>query len=194
MCIQPFVLRPDQHESSLDVVGTQVTVLVSNAAPQSYGITRAAGQKEQPSAASLTRPWRSPRSLPFSKARSTQRQAFRLASVGYFVYILHMSTISLTRDEAIRQLQTVESEIRRLGVRRLALFGSVLRNEAHPDSDVDVLVEFTSTEKTFDRFMALVDLLETTLERQVEVVTTESLSPFIGPHILAEATDVLRAA
>ncbi len=108
--------------------------------------------------------------------------------------VLHMRTMPLTRDEAIRRLQTVESEIRRLGVRRLALFGSVLRNEARPDSDVDVLVEFAPTEKTFDRFMALADLLEDTLERRVEVVTTESLSPFIGPHILAEATDVLRAA
>jgi hypothetical protein len=105
-----------------------------------------------------------------------------------------MSTIPLTREEAIQRLQTVESEIRRLGVRRLALFGSVLRNEARPDSDVDVLVEFTPAEKTFDRFMALADLLENTLGHPVEVVTTEALSPFIGPRILAEARDVLRAA
>ena len=105
-----------------------------------------------------------------------------------------MSTIPLTREEAIQRLQTVESEIRRLGVRRLALFGSVLRNEARSDSDVDVLVEFTPAEKTFDRFMALADLLEDTLGHPVEVVTTESLSPFIGPRILAEARDVLRAA
>ena len=105
-----------------------------------------------------------------------------------------MSTIPLTRDEAIWRLQSIGSEILRLGVRRLALFGSVLRNEARPDSDVDVLVEFTPAEKTFDRFMALADLLEKTLEHPVEVVTTESLSPFIGPHILAEARDVLRAA
>jgi predicted nucleotidyltransferase len=105
-----------------------------------------------------------------------------------------MSTIPLTRDETIRRLQTVESQIRRLGVRRLALFGSVLRNEARSDSDVDVLVEFTPAEKTFDRFMALADLLEDTLEHPVEVVTTEALSPYIGPHILAEARDVFRAA
>ena len=105
-----------------------------------------------------------------------------------------MSTSAITRDEAIRRLHTVESKIRSLGVRRLALFGSVLRNEARPDSDVDVLVEFAPNEKTFDRFMALVDLLEGTLEHRVEVITTESLSPFIGPHILAEVTDVLRAA
>jgi uncharacterized protein len=105
-----------------------------------------------------------------------------------------MSTHSLTRDEAIQRLQAIEAEIRHLGVCRLALFGSVLRNEAHPDSDVDVLVEFDPDQKSFDRFMALADLLEEALERRVEIVTTEALSPYIGPHILAEARDVLRAA
>jgi uncharacterized protein len=110
------------------------------------------------------------------------------------MYLRGMSTQALTRDEAIRRLLAVEAEIRRLGVRRLALFGSVVRNEARPDSDVDVLVEFIPSEKTFDRFMALADLLEETLGHRVEVVTTEALSPYIGPHILAEATDVLRAA
>jgi len=39
MSVQPIVLRPDQHEPALNVVGTQVTVLASNAATQSYGIT-----------------------------------------------------------------------------------------------------------------------------------------------------------
>ena len=74
------------------------------------------------------------------------------------------------------------------------MFGSVLRNEARVDSDVDVLVEFERGQKTFARFMALADLLEDAMGRTVEVVTTESLSPFIGPHILAEAADVVRAA
>src|SRR5690349_7308325 len=105
-----------------------------------------------------------------------------------------MSTSPLSRETAIQRLQTIEAEVLRLGVRRLALFGSVLRDEARPDSDVDVLVEFLPGEKTFDRFMALADLLEETLEHPVEVVTTEALSPFIGPYILAEAKDVLRAA
>jgi uncharacterized protein len=105
-----------------------------------------------------------------------------------------MSTHSLTRDEAIQRLQAIEAEIRHLGVRRLALFGSVLRDEARAHSDVDVLVEFIPDEKSFDRFMALADLLEEVLERRVEIVTTEALSPYIGPHILAEARDVLRAA
>lgn len=105
-----------------------------------------------------------------------------------------MSPALLTRDEAIRRLQAAEPEIRSLGVERLALFGSVLRNEARPDSDVDVLVAFARGAKSFDRFLALSDLLEDRLGRRVEVITTEALSPFLGPRILAEAEDVLRAA
>jgi uncharacterized protein len=105
-----------------------------------------------------------------------------------------MKPSALTRDEAIKRLTAAESEIRGLGVERLALFGSVLRGEARPDSDVDILVHFSRGAKTFDRFLALSELLEEKLGRRVEVVTTEALSPFLGPRILAEAQDVVRAA
>ena len=105
-----------------------------------------------------------------------------------------MSMPAPTRDETIQRLLAAEREIRQLGVRRLALFGSVARGEAGSNSDVDLLVEFIPGQKTFDRFMALSDVLETVIGRRVELVTVEALSPFIGPHILAEAADVLRAA
>ena len=87
-----------------------------------------------------------------------------------------------------------EPEIRALGVQRLALFGSVARDQARADSDVDVLVQFFPDEKTYSRFLALSELLEARLGRRVELVTIEALSPFLGPRILAEAEDVLRAA
>jgi predicted nucleotidyltransferase len=99
-----------------------------------------------------------------------------------------------TRSDVVDRLLKAEVEILGLGVRRLALFGSFARSEPRPDSDVDVLVEFSPGQKSFDRFMRLCDLLEETLARRVEVVTTEALSPHIGPHILAEAQDVVRAA
>jgi uncharacterized protein len=105
-----------------------------------------------------------------------------------------MSTDPLTREETIVRIRAAEPEIRALGVRRLALFGSVVRDEARSDSDVDLLVEFLPGEKSFDRFMQLSELLERLLDRPVELVTTEAPSPYIGPHIMAEAQDVLRAA
>jgi predicted nucleotidyltransferase len=101
---------------------------------------------------------------------------------------------SLTHQQAVTRLLEAEQDIRALGVERLALFGSVLRGEARPESDVDILVQFIRGAKTFDRFLALSELLESRLGRHVDLVTTEALSPFIGPHILAEAQDVLRAA
>jgi uncharacterized protein len=99
-----------------------------------------------------------------------------------------------TREQTISRLRAAELEIRELGVRRLAIFGSVARDAAKIGSDVDLLVEFSPGQKTFDRFMALSDLLERLVGHRVELVTVEGLSPFIGPHILAEAADVLRAA
>jgi predicted nucleotidyltransferase len=55
-------------------------------------------------------------------------------------------------------------------------------------------VQFDPERKTFKAFMSLSFLLEELLQRRVEIVTTEALSPFIGPHILREAEDVLLAA
>lgn len=49
----------------------------------------------------------------------------------------------LTREQAIDGITAAEAETCSLGVARLARFGSVGRNQARPDSDVDILVEFS---------------------------------------------------
>jgi uncharacterized protein len=99
----------------------------------------------------------------------------------------------LTKHQIFEIIGRLEAEIRALGVSRLAVFGSVARGENRPDSDIDFLVQFSLGSKTFERFLALSELLESNLGRRIELVTTEALSPFIGPHILAEAQDVIRA-
>ena len=104
-----------------------------------------------------------------------------------------MEAFAFTREEVVRRLRASEADIRALGVERLALFGSVLRNQAGPDSDVDLLVQFLPNAKTFDRFLELSDLLEDRLGHRVELVTRKALSPFLGPRIIAESQDVLGA-
>ena len=99
-----------------------------------------------------------------------------------------------SRAHVQTRLSAAQAEIFGLGVSRLALFGSVRRDTARVDSDVDLLVEFAPGEKTFDHLIALGDLLEQVLGHRVELVTPESLSPFLKPHILADALDVVRAA
>lgn len=95
-----------------------------------------------------------------------------------------------SREEILSRIQQVRDDIRNLGVRRLSLFGSFHHGDPTPNSDVDVLVEFEEGEKNFDRFMELSYLLEEVLGREVELVTRESLSPYIGPRILEDLEDV----
>jgi len=105
-----------------------------------------------------------------------------------------MDARPLDKEQVIQRLEQIREQIQAFGVRRIALFGSVVRGEARPESDVDLLVQFDPERKTLRNFMSLSFLLEERLQRRVELVTTESLSPFIGPHILREAEDVLVAA
>jgi uncharacterized protein len=91
-----------------------------------------------------------------------------------------------TKEHVLSLLQEHQHHIRSLGVRRLGLFGSFVREQQGQESDVDILVEFEPGHKTFDAFMELAFFLEGLFGRRVELVTPESLSPYIGPHILRE--------
>ena len=79
-----------------------------------------------------------------------------------------------------------KARLQQFGVRRLGVFGSFARGEQKEDSDIDILVEFEPDAKSFDNFMQLSFFLEETLGRKIELLTPESLSPYIGPHILRE--------
>jgi uncharacterized protein len=79
--------------------------------------------------------------------------------------------------------------VTRFGVRRIALFGSVARDEARQDSDVDVLVEFDGP-ATLDRYMGVKFHLEDTLGSKVDLVTTTGLRSRIRPTVEREALDV----
>ena len=76
---------------------------------------------------------------------------------------------------------------KRNGIRRLALFGSVLRNDFGPDSDVDVLVEFEPGTRMGLRFFSLEIELSQILGRKVDLNTPGFLSATIRDAVLAEA-------
>ncbi|HQT96212.1 MAG: nucleotidyltransferase [Acidobacteria bacterium 37-65-4] len=83
---------------------------------------------------------------------------------------------------------------RRHGIRRLALFGSVLRGDARPNSDVDVLVEFEPGRAPGFRFIAIQDELSHLLGRTVDLNTPGFLSPHFRDRILREAFPLYEAA
>lgn len=75
------------------------------------------------------------------------------------------------------------------GIQSLALFGSVARDEAGPDSDIDVLVEFRET-PGLTEYMRVKFWLEDHLGRPVDLVMKAALKPWAKPLVEAEAIRV----
>jgi predicted nucleotidyltransferase len=80
------------------------------------------------------------------------------------------------------------SELRALGVKSLKLFGSVVRGEDRPESDIDILVEFSRPIGLL-AFARLKQRLAGLLGRPVDLVTPEALKPQLRDGILHEAQD-----
>ncbi len=95
-----------------------------------------------------------------------------------------------TKTGVISTIQENRNRIKAFGVKKLGLFGSFVRGEQGLDSDIDLLVEFQSEQKTFDNFIQLSFFLEDMLKQPIELVTTDSLSPYLGPYIIEEVEDV----
>jgi len=92
----------------------------------------------------------------------------------------------MKRDDVVRLLAEQRQEFARFGVKSLALFGSVARDENRPESDVDILVEFEGR-ATFDRYMDLKFFLEDLLRGRVDLVTSKALKPRLRPYVEKEA-------
>lgn len=87
-------------------------------------------------------------------------------------------------DEILEEIERNKDEIKRLGVKKIGLFGSYTRDEQKPGSDIDVLVEFESGMKTFDNYMDLKFFLEDLFNCKVDLVIAEAVKPDLKPVIL----------
>jgi uncharacterized protein len=76
----------------------------------------------------------------------------------------------------------------RYPIRRMALFGSVARNEATPESDIDILVEFDKP--VGFQFFELAEELETLLGKKVDLVSQHGIKPDYFSAILPDLIDV----
>jgi predicted nucleotidyltransferase len=97
-----------------------------------------------------------------------------------------MKTYDLAKNDIRDVIARNHHKIKALGVKKLGLFGSFVRQEQTAQSDIDILAEFEPDRKNFDSFMQLSFLLEDMFERRVELVTPEALSCHIRPYILSE--------
>jgi predicted nucleotidyltransferase len=96
----------------------------------------------------------------------------------------------MRKDEVLKLLIQHKPElIRRFGITDLALFGSTVRDEARPDSDIDVLVSFDGP-TTSKRYFGVQFYLEDLLGHPVDLVTDKALRPQLRPYVEASAIHV----
>ncbi len=87
----------------------------------------------------------------------------------------------------LHSLKSKKSDISRLGVKSIGLFGSYVRSEPSENSDIDLLVDFKPEMENFDNYMAVYDLIEQLFKNhKIEMVTKNGLSPYFKSHILEE--------
>lgn len=119
------------------------------------------------------------------------------SNVGLFRYICRyvkmLRTKVHSKQEILDSINESKVAISAFGVKSIGLFGSFVKNSATESSDVDLLVDFNPTKKSFDNFMGLAFYLEDLFGRKVEIITPQSLSKHIGPHILMEVEIVYQS-
>lgn len=92
----------------------------------------------------------------------------------------------LTKEDIKRILLENRTQIERYGVKSIGIFGSFVRGEQKPDSDLDMMVEYFPGKKTFQNYTQLAFWLEDTFKRKVDLVTPESMSKYIYPQVKQE--------
>ena len=96
-----------------------------------------------------------------------------------------MTVTDLLRAKRDRILQLAAQH----GAHNVRVFGSVARGEADPTSDIDLLVEMDQGRSLLD-LIELGQELEAFLERKVDILTDEGLSPYLEQRIHAEAVPI----
>ena len=92
----------------------------------------------------------------------------------------------LTKKEIMQSILESKEQIRKYGVKKIGLFGSLIRNEQKERSDIDILVEFEKGMKTFDNYIELKFFLEEQLNCKVDLVISDALKPQIKPYVMRE--------
>jgi predicted nucleotidyltransferase len=96
-----------------------------------------------------------------------------------------------SKNNILSLINAHKPQLMSFGINRIGLFGSYVRDEQKPQSDIDILVDFESEKETFDNFMNLYNYLEELFtDEKIEVVTVNGLSPYIGQYILKEVNYV----
>lgn len=95
----------------------------------------------------------------------------------------------MTEDPYIQRLRELKPRFKEMGIKRMRVFGSRVRGDARPDSDLDLLIDFEGRPNLFDLGGVYSDMTEL-LGCDIDIVMPDSIRPELKDRIMKEATDV----
>lgn len=90
----------------------------------------------------------------------------------------------LTKESILDLIKEHNKEIKRLGVKRLILFGSYASDSQKKESDIDFLVEFEKNRGLFDDYTGLLHLFEEIFNKNIDLVKTNLIREELRPYIM----------
>ena len=91
-----------------------------------------------------------------------------------------------SKHDIINIIKNNQHKLKAFGASRIGLFGSYAKNTADNESDIDIFIEFEKGKKSFKNYTGAYLFLKELLQKDIDFITPESLSPYIGPHILKD--------
>ena len=93
----------------------------------------------------------------------------------------------MKKQTVIKRLSSLKTPLMEVGVCQLGLFGSTVRGENTPKSDIDILIDFSLGQETYLNYLNACNILQDAFGKtKLYVVTKKGLSPYIGQTILNE--------
>ena len=85
----------------------------------------------------------------------------------------------MTSQEIMKKIRMHDDFLLSHGVSKMGIFGSQVRGDLRDDSDIDLIVEFENGKKNYDNFIELCFFLEDLFGKKIDLLTAESISPFM---------------
>ena len=96
-----------------------------------------------------------------------------------------------TIEEIKKVLREEKTNLSRLGIERIGIFGSIIRGEARPDSDIDILIDLAPDSKlTLFSLIEIEQRLSEKLDSKIDLVLRSDLKPYIAERVLSEVVYV----
>ncbi len=92
----------------------------------------------------------------------------------------------MKKEEIVEKIRENEDKLKTFGVKRIGIFGSVVRGEAKEESDIDFVVEFERGKATFKNVCGLIDFLEGLFGRKVDILTPDGIESIRIEHVRDE--------